>query len=193
MIEFQPAEEEVEDSGNPTDAFEASGAPFFHFLRRGEFLSFFTWRRRLSAPPAPFQSSSSTSSSLTSAASRVADAMRRDASRELLRPIPMHFSRCGAKRDAAMLRYSFFFVFQDISFNLASFSIQIADEIRNWTFNWPRSRWIDYNSIKLEWFAKFNIQLTGFFFINEGFIIIYLIILARLRWNYRSNLMFHSA
>ena len=98
------------ERGNPADALAAaaaaSGAPFFHFLRRGEFLSFFTWRRRLSPPPPPFQSSSSTSSSLSSAASRVADAMRRDASRELLRPIPIHFSKCGAKRDAAILRYS---------------------------------------------------------------------------------------
>ena len=42
------------ERGNPADALAAaaaSGAPFFHFLRRGEFLSFFTWRRRLSPPP----------------------------------------------------------------------------------------------------------------------------------------------
>lgn len=32
-------------------------------------------------------------------------AIRLDANRELFRPMPMHFSKCGAKRDAAMLRW----------------------------------------------------------------------------------------
>lgn len=34
-------------------------------------------------------------------------AIRLDANRELFRPMPMHFSKCGAKRDAAMLRWQF--------------------------------------------------------------------------------------